>query len=422
MTYPDPANTSRASAGGSAYAGRMTGPDPNLATAETAPVGASIAEADITGLAHGGDGVCRLEGRVCFVPYALPGDRVRIALGAATKGILRGRIVEVLSPSPHRAQAGCGVFGRCGGCTWLHFAYPAQLEWKARIVSDCLERIGKISAQVQTIEDPALRLGYRTRATFRSDGQRWGFYEAGTHDLVDIASCPLCHPKLNAALGALRTLEVTGPVEVVVNPSGAEVMVYTATEQPALRETFPAYNTRDDGERVAFWHEGAPIVNGSFSQSSLLLNRLLVEKVHALAAGASRVLDLYCGNGNLSRGLADAVEVHGMDSSPHGIAAAQLNTKAHYARGDERGFAQLIGEGPWDAIIVDPPRTGAKAIANALAGAKAGQIVYVSCDPATFARDAAVLVAGGWSLSECTVIDLFPNTFHIETVGLFQCV
>ena len=398
----------------------MTESNPDLVAAESESATLQSAEAEITGLAHGGDGVCRLEGRVCFVPYALPGDRVRIELQGATKGVLRGRVVEVLSPSPHRTQAGCGVFGRCGGCTWLHFAYPAQLEWKARIVSDCLERIGKIRAEVQTIEDPALRLGYRTRATFRGDGQRWGFYEAGTHDLVDIVSCPLCHPKLNAALGALRTLEVTGPVEVVVNPGGAEVLVYTATEQPVLRETFAAYNTRDDDQRAAFWFDEAPIINGAFSQSSLLLNRMLIGKVHALAAGASRVLDLYCGNGNLSRGLADTAEVHGMDSSPQGIAAAQLNTKAHYARGDERAFAQAVAQGPWDVIILDPPRTGAKAIAKALAGAKAGRIVYVSCDPATFARDAAVLVAGGWSLSECTAIDLFPNTFHMETVGLFR--
>lgn len=391
---------------------------------------------EITGAANGGEGVGRLEdGRVCFVPYALPGDVVRVEGVTAKKGVARGSIAEIVQGSPDRVTYGCPVFGRCGGCSWLHFAYPAQGEWKRRIVQDCLRRIGRVEAEVGWLEDAALRLGYRTRAEVhgsagaspspegkcgRGEGGAWGFYEAGSREVVGIDACPLFHGRLNDAFAALRGLEADASVELTVNPETGETLAWSAKLTPGLAELFPNTNDLHDGlARHSFEFDGAPIVNGAFCQSSLLLNRLLVREAHRALEGADTVLDLYCGNGNLTLGLAAPVNVFGVDHNRAAIAAAQAYRSDTYHAGGEKEFVRAIGDCAWDAIVLDPPRTGAKAIMNALAKAEAGKIVYVACDPATLARDAGALTAKGWRMESVTAIDLFPNTPHVETVAVF---
>ena len=121
----------------------------------------------ITGVAHGGHGVSRIDGQVCFVPYALPGDTVEVRVVRQARGVLWGAIDKLVEPSPHRCAPCCPYFGACGGCMWLHFAYPGQAEWKQRIVKDALERIAGVTADVVWVEDEILRLGYRTRAELR---------------------------------------------------------------------------------------------------------------------------------------------------------------------------------------------------------------------------------------------------------------
>lgn len=378
-------------------------------------------EVEITGLANGGDGFCRVNGEVCFVPYALPGDNVLLQVNAKVRGALRGTILEVLEPSVHRSQPSCAVFGRCGGCTWLHFDYPAQAEWKRRIVKDCFSRIGKLDVDVDWLEDPALRCGYRTRATFRRDESRWGFYEARSHEVVDISECPLCHPRLNAALLALRTTNATGPVEITVNPEGDEILAWSDQDATPLKDVFPLSNSpREAGRREYFSFDGVPIVNGAFAQSSLLLNRVLVRYVHALIGDASSLLDLYCGTGNFSLALTDRMRVVGIDHDGTAIMAAGKIGGGEYRIGDEGEFKEHIGALAWDVIILDPPRAGAKRITHALAECKAGRIIYVSCDPATLARDAAILLRGGWSVLSVTAIDMFPHTAHIECAACFE--
>jgi len=378
-------------------------------------------EVDITGLANGGEGICRVEGEICFVPYALPGDRLSIELRGKSQGALRGAVREIIVPSPHRSQPSCGVFGRCGGCTWLHFDYPAQAEWKRRIVKDCFSRIGKLDVDADWLEDPALRTGYRTRATFRRDESRWGFYEARSHEVVDIPECPLCHPRLNGAFGALRTTNAAGPVEITVNPEGDEVLVWSEQDVAHLKDLFPLANSpRDAGRRESFSFDGVPIVNGTFAQSSLLLNRVLVRYVHALIGDASSLLDLYCGTGNFSLALTDRMRVLGIDHDGTAIMAADKIGGGEYRIGDEEEFKKHIGASAWDVITLDPPRAGAKRITRALAECKTGRIVYISCDPATLARDAAVLVNGGWSVVSVTAVDMFPHTAHIECVVCFE--
>lgn len=396
----------------------------------------------IDAVANGGHGVARIDGQVCFVAHALPGDTVRVAVERAARGVLWARIAEVITPSPDREEPPCEVFGVCGGCTWLHFAYDAQLAWKRRIVQDCLQRIARIELEPAVAADPALRRGYRTRAEFHGNGEAWGFYARSSRDVIDIPSCPLCHPRLNAALAQLRTVRAQASVELTVNPEGDETLTWVrepahagrpksgrrprrGAQGPALRrirDAFPqAQALGDDAPRAAFTFDGVPVVNGAFSQGSLLLNRLLTEVVGTMVGDAGSILDLYCGSGNLSLRLAEeGRRVLGIDHNGAAVAAAAATGRGAYEARGELEFAEALAEQRWDAVILDPPRQGAKALVASLAAASAGRLIYVSCDPAALARDARALAADGWRPVACTVIDLFPDTPHIETVLRFE--
>jgi 23S rRNA (uracil1939-C5)-methyltransferase len=298
---------------------------------------------------------------------------------------------------------------------WVHFAYPAQAQWKRRIVRDCLERIAKIDAEVGWAENTELRHGWRTRAEFHGSEGRLGFYRLGSHEVVDIERCPLCHEKLNRVLGQLRALPIRGSVEVVVNPEGSEVMIAAKRPHRSLREAFEWVNALDDERPHQFLFDGVPIVNGTFSQSSLLLNRLLVGIVLRMLGDAESVLDLYCGNGNFSLQISGKARVLGLDHNRRAVMAANEIGRGIYEPGDESDFRRALKD-VWDVVILDPPRTGARSIVEALAESPCKRIVYVSCDPATLARDLRGLVDRGWRLAECVAVDLFPNTAHVETI------
>ncbi|MBI2433820.1 MAG: class I SAM-dependent RNA methyltransferase [Candidatus Hydrogenedentes bacterium] len=380
-------------------------------------------EITITALAHGGDGIGRIDGQVCFVPYGLPGDVVRVEVVRRARQVLWGRIAEVIEASPDRIDPACPNFGRCGVCTWAHFGYPAQAEWKQRLVREALQRMGGIEVAVRWVDEPALRTGYRTRAELHGDGKHFGFFARGTHDIVDTLKCPLCHARLNEAIGRLRPLKPAGPVTVTVNPEGEEVLVWTKSPSPKILEQFPlAGSPAKPRPPSQFLFDGVPVVNGGFSQASLLLNRLLVREVRECVGAAGAVLDLYCGSGNFSLGLLESCVV-GVDHHAPSVRAAQEArgaadpvSGANYRRGDEGIMGDLIAGRAWDTIILDPPRTGAKALAPALAAARAARIVYVSCDAPTLARDLKVITAGGWKPARTTVVDMFPYTAHMETV------
>lgn len=374
-----------------------------------------LIEVDVTDLAHGGDGVARIEGLVCFIPQALPGDRLRVRTTRRAKNALWAEIAEILEPSPDRMESPCADFGRCG-CVWSHFRYPAQAEWKQRIVREALRRIAGIDAEVAWRESAKLRLGYRTRAEFHGDGGRVGFHAPGTHDITD-GVCPVLHPKLGDALVKLREVGLKGSVTVTVNPDGDEVLVWTKFVKRKLKQYFPlAQSPVDERNRNQFRFDGVPIVNGAFSQSSLLLNRLLVETVREYLGTPPSVLDLYCGSGNFTVALPESISVTGIDHSKPAIKAGYAARPGAYVTGGEAKMCARIGQGEAATILLDPPRTGAKALLSALCASTARSLVYVSCDPATLARDLKELLAGGWRLRTVTAVDMFPNTPHVETV------
>lgn len=378
-------------------------------------------EVRITAVAHGGHGVARIDGQVCFVPYGLPGDTLRIALERETKSVLWGRIVEVLEPSPHRVVPPCGVYPECGSCMWIHFGYPAQAAWKSQIVRDCFTRIGKMAVEPTLRDVPELRLGYRTRAEFHVQDGRIGYFKLGTNDVVDVEHCPLSHPRLNDALARLRTAKPRQPVEITVNPEEDDVLVWTRQPDPEVGRVFPrAQHLKSREPRDWFSMDGVPVVNGCFSQSSLLLNRLLREIVHSQVGEPRNVLDLYCGSGNFSIALPESVDVTGIDHNRAAIFAADTQRPGAYHAGDTRAMVDAVGRRPWDAIILDPPRAGAKELMRALGSARARRIVYVSCDPATLARDCRALAEHGWHVEQLDVIDMFPHTPHVECVARLE--
>ena len=378
-------------------------------------------ELEIDAVAHGGDGVGRVSGMVCFVEGALPGDKVRAQVYRRGPRAIWANTLEVVEPSPSRIPCPERSERPCvAACSWRFFAYPDQAAWKQRIVADSLKRIGGITAEIAWIEEPALRFGYRTRAVFHGDGEALGYYAPRTHTIVPIDDCPLNHERMNGALQALQTLEIQGDVHLTVNPEGEEILLWMRDVPPEVRERFPLWNGPGDADRHAFLFDGVPVVNGAFSQSSLLLNRMLRAHVSDCLGETESLLDLYCGNGNLSLPRAENCKVLGIDhAGPVVDAAARIASDA-YVCGDERLMARHLAGGDWDVVLLDPPRTGAKALAGSLARAKARRIVYVSCDPATLARDLGIIIKGGWTLVRVTALDMFPCTPHVETVCVLE--
>lgn len=382
--------------------------------------GSSI-ELGIAGAAHGGDGVGRVSGLVCFVAGALPGDTVRARIYRRGPRAVWAQLESILEASPSRMTAPLCADGPCASaCSWRAFAYPAQADWKRRIVTDTLERIGGLHVEVEWAETPAYRLGYRTRAGFHGDGSTVGYFARQTHTVIPIEGCPLNHSRLNEALKKLQGTDLQGDVLVTINPEGAETLVWTNESHNVVGERFPLYNTPGDKRRHWFLFDGIPIVNGAFSQSSLLLNRLLRERVLAFIGTPGSLLDLYCGNGNFSLSFVPECEVLGIDHSGAAIDAAARFAPNAYRRGDENAMNRVLAERDWGAVVLDPPRTGARALNGSLSAARAKKIIYVSCDPATLARDLREIVAGNWTVTKVIAIDMFPHTPHVETVCLLE--
>lgn len=371
---------------------------------------------EVTSLAYGGDGIARVDGQVCFIPAGLPGDVLQIEITRRAKGVLWGRIHRVITPSPDRLAEADGAHRvLSAGDAWGHFAYPAQAEWKQRLVREALSRYAGIEVELACCDDPALRTGWRTRADLHGDGEKLGFYAQGTHQIVE-QPCPLLHPRLAALVEALRAIGWRRDVTLTVDPEGEATLAFGGKPTPEARALVTAWDTpRSDEDRGRFVFDGAPIVNGTFCQSSLLLNRLLRGVVDGYMHATGRLFDAYCGNGNLSLAHLATRSVVGMDISEHAVEAAKA-LGGDYRVGDAWAIADVIRAGPWGSIVLDPPRAGAKELSPALVNAGAEELIYVGCDPVAMARDLKALQPGDWRAVHATAIDLFPNTAHIETV------
>ena len=377
-------------------------------------------ELDVASLAAGGDGVARdANGRVTFVPRTAPGDRVRVRLVKQTSSFARGELVEVVTPSPSRVDPPCPHFvAGCGGCQWQHVERGAQLVAKQAVVVGALRKLEGLT--VHGIVNPAPALGWRRRARFHVIASTVGLYREGTHAVVAIDRCPQLDPALDAAYAAV----------VAASPPAGELALLVGHQGHVTVGTTKPWNSAERligvagivGLQCGTAAHGEPVIEvepglwggpHDFAQASAAGNRALIGLARdALGTDRGALLELYAGAGNLTRALvADGWRVTASDA----IAPARTPDGAAYVVATAAD-ALARAAGPFDAIVLDPPRTGAADAIDGIARHAPRTIVYVSCDPATLARDAERLVAAGYRATDAWPVDLMPQTAHVEVV------
>ncbi len=405
-----------------------------------------VVDLQLTAMAHGGSALGRHEGQVLFVPYAIPGEVVRAEIVEARTRWGRARLLSVLEPSPHRVEPPCPYFGpgKCGGCHFQHIAYEAQAEFKHQVVIDQLARLGGLHAvDVQPIIGAAEPWGYRNHAQLSVTPEgRLGFLTADTLNVVPVHECLLLDPLLDDLWEtldvewpqlhrlSLRCGSVTGDLMAIF-----ELDYY---EDFDIEVDFPVscLILLADGETVvlmgnAYLTEHVAgreyrISAGSFFQVNTAGAEALVALVrdYLTPSNDDTLLDLYCGVGLFGLSLADQVgRVIGVEADPSAAADFQYHAQeldhVELVEGKAKDVLPRLGE-PVDLVVLDPPRSGAgKQVVSEIARLGPRQIVYVSCDPATLARDARHLAECGYPLLVVQPIDLFPQTYHVESVALF---
>lgn len=429
-----------------------------------------VTSVKIDNLAAGGEGVGRLDdGRAVFVRGGCPGDVLAVEIVEDHERFARARIVAIEEPSAERVAPPCPYFGECGGCDWQHVAYPTQLAAKRQIVVDALRRIGHFENAeelvAETVPSPR-QYGYRNKielAAFHDSGRlELGYHAPGSSTIIPIDRCLLLPKKFEKAprslKGALRFVEGSDDLglqrvalRVGTNTSDVEVALWTApgsfprrpaatTLGQALPTTSivrvlvkgPPKERRVSGVEVfsgkGFWREkllGREIAVSAptFLQVNTKIAEALIQRVLGALQpdGTDRVLDLYSGAGTFTLPLAEvAGEVVAVEAASTAVRDLRRNLERHQLYADVVGgdaTRELLTLGRVDLALVDPPRSGLRPEAEAaLAKTGARTIAYVSCDPATLARDARQLVALGYRVSSATPLDMFPQTCHVETL------
>lgn len=458
--------------------GQLNPPPHRLGYDEALPTasgeGQRVTKLHIESLAYGGDSIAHLEdGRTAFVAGGCPGDTVEATITSDQGRFVRAITDKVLEPSEQRVQPPCPYFGVCGGCSWQHVAYDLQLTSKRQSVVDALVRIGHVPNAEElvapTIASPE-QYGYRNKVELVIDSSsgrpRLGFHRAGSEQIVAVDSClllPKAYVKAPKALsGALRYVAgeqdlglIRLGLRVATNTRDAEVALWTApgvfprriaatTLGTAVRST-SIVRVLLKGTAKARKVAGVEVLSGSghwkerllgttmaisapsFFQVNTKAAELLVRAtLDGLAAdGSDRVLDLYAGAGTFTLPLAEiAGETVAVESASSAVKDLRRNLENVGVWADVIGgdaARELAAIGHVDAVVVDPPRAGLHADAVAgLAATGASRIAYVSCDPATLARDTKALAEQGYRLVAATPVDLFPQTYHVETVAIFN--
>ncbi|WP_371826751.1 23S rRNA (uracil(1939)-C(5))-methyltransferase RlmD [Caballeronia sp. SBC1] len=417
------------------------------------------------------------EGKVIFVEGALPGERVLYASFRKKAAFEQALLIKILRESVMRTQPKCPYFSKCGGCSMQHLDVRAQIAVKQRVLEDNLQHIGKLHAETiyRPIHGPSWGYRYRARLAVRliagKGGALVGFHEKKSSFVADMETCDVLHPNVSALLMPLRLLvrdlsirDRLPQIEVAV---GAEVTALVLRIlEPLTQEDEALLRTFADAHGVQFWLQPKgpetaypfypvdrelaytlpefgirmPFKPTDFTQVNHQINRVLVSRALRLLAAqrTDRVLDLFCGIGNFTLPLARvAREVVGIEGSA-GLTERALENARSNGVHEHTSFAcrnlfEITADdfralGPFDKILIDPPREGALAVSKALGEiAQSGEgelpkrIVYVSCNPATLARDAGVLVRdAGYRMKGAGVVNMFPHTSHVESIALFE--
>lgn len=405
-------------------------------------------------LAAGGDAIARApDGRVVFVVGAVPDEELDVEITEDNRSFLRARVAMVVTPGPARVAPPCRHFGRCGGCTLMHVTPSAQTRAKHQSVLVTLARIGKIDVSRVVVAEPwsGEPEGYRARARFAiSADRRVGFRAQKQREVVDVAECLVASPLLSRALTRLREAVAELPkhvrlpkeAEVEAVASDHEALVALPKGLEALRDTF----RDDDVVRLARDATDAIVVEDDergpmllapsvFAQSNAAGNRAMVDEVEAQVIELSRapdgtrrsltsIVELYSGSGNFTRRLAFLADrVRAFESSTEATALARRAVPESVELGAasaEDALGRLVASRTAvDVLVVDPPRIGLSAeVIDGIVALEPRAIVYVSCDPATFARDVGRIQAKSpLALDHLRVFDLYPHTAHVEVIG-----
>ncbi len=361
-------------------------------------------------LVYGGEGLARLEGKVILTPFVLPGEVVRAETERAKNDLWRGRVIEVLQPSPLRIAAGCPYFQRCGGCQYQHLDYPFQLEQKRAILREVLQRVGKIdfAGEIGVVASEPWQ--YRNRVQLHIEAGKIGYFAQGSRDLIAIDHCPIASPKLNEIIGKIDAPQAKTAIELFTNETEVQVNVLDRVPRQQLSSLATL------GVTTPIEYAGFRVSRNSFFQVNRFLIDGLVECAVSDVEGGWAV-DLYAGVGLFSKKLAERfVKVTAVESSSSGLRDLAQNFVQTAVNANVEDYLAGLEEKP-DFILADPPRAGlGKLVVKELARIRAPRLTIVSCDPATLARDLQGLTAEAYRIKNITLVDLFPQTFHLETV------
>jgi len=403
-----------------------------------------------TSPAHGGAAVARDDGKVWLVSYALPGEVVEAEPRGRQGGVAVAAATRVIEPSPHRAPAPCPYFGACGGCQLQHADYAYQLELKKQVVEEAWARAGlrlPPDTPVLGMDDP---WRYRIRGEFEAvpgaQGWRFGFHRMRSHSLIPIDSCLIHDLRIERALPAFAQAANEMHIEglqnllLTIEPGGNGLLWrlrFHGREPRWPRDEFaqrvaellPELTLLDDTMALEFWGLTFRARSDTFVQTNYLQMLVLYRTaLHMLAAKPDeRVLDLYAGIGTISMAVArDAASVTAIEENPRAVQLGRLNARINSARveylpGKVETVLRGIRLGQHQAVILDPPRAGCEPAALAeLIRLGADRLVYVSCEPSTHARDLVGLVRGGYRVRRAAIVDMFPQTYHVESVALLE--
>lgn len=412
----------------------------------------------IESLGAGGDGIAILDGARVFVPGTLPGDTVEVRPAGASGGEGRqAALLRVVQPSADRVEPPCRHAARCGGCALQHVAPPVLADWKRRKVATALGHRGLAGTHLL----PGLEggPGRRRRVAWSARTDRkghllFGFHARRSRDLVDIGVCPLLEPALEALIRPLRALlprilPVRSEARIIASltDGGIDMLIEAPVASSAtIFAELADFADRHDLARLTLTHDNLPIPvarrrpadlrwpylvveppPGGFLQADRLIEAQMQQRVAALAAGASRVADLFCGCGTLTAALDPETPVLALDSDAHAIAALRDGVNRQPGRRIEAAPRDLFRRplrrdelAGFDLVLLDPPAAGARAQADEIAASPVPLVGYLSCDPATFARDARILVDGGYALESVEPMDQFHWSADIELFAVFR--
>ncbi|NLB87703.1 MAG: 23S rRNA (uracil(1939)-C(5))-methyltransferase RlmD [Syntrophomonadaceae bacterium] len=409
----------------------------------------------IQGITHNGEGVARIEGKATFIPFAIPGETVEVEIMEKKKNYNRARLLEVIESSPHRKEPLCPHYYECGGCSYQHVAYDYQLKLKREVVQNNISRIGKLDVTVNPVIASPQEYRYRNKVTWHFDNGRLGYYQAGTNNLLEIRTCKLISEKMEQVTNSIKEympeLPLTQNSNLIVRESSPnnEIMVVVTNLGKKIHKSLVkkmadqidslivTYQGKNGYETI--WGNDKLIeqvnkVNISLSPGAFFqVNHQQMERIIAILQDYldlkkdETLLDAYCGAGSIALALASKVkEVVGIENYSPAIDDAILNARENALPNYEfiAGACETILpklNKRFDKVIVDPPRSGLKKeVIEAIAKVNPKKIAYVSCNPATLARDLAIFKELNYQIKELQPLDMFPQTMHVETVVLLS--